>query len=343
MARIFIVLASLAGIFHTLAAPLHPRGAISPVCRTANTGAIIGIDRARKSLGAINTDNDIGNARILLEAQLALLDANNGTTQIALSDLGPKFAAPADTDARIVAGLQAAQAFLKTGALFDNATATAVQVANVSITAALVSAQQGLDNNCTATAAVDRSVLATSNGSSAALDGLESTSKSGDKSAGRRVYVPVMLSREGATWIKRIQAARDREDGAGGLRRGESSGRDRRGRYNEEDGGVGGGKQRQERNRERNERGDARMGRGPALRDRCVRSEAREAGRGKEGRGGGDAQAEEWGRRVTWKPEGSEDEERRRGIYKVERETRWTYGGGRNAAKTICHGHVRGG
>ncbi|KAJ6592140.1 hypothetical protein DFH09DRAFT_1306048 [Mycena vulgaris] len=144
-------------MFHTLAAPLYHRAAISPVCRTANVGSIIGIDRARKSLGAINTDNDIGNARILLQAQLALLDANNGTTQIALSDLGPKFTAPADTDARIVAGLQAAQAFLNKGALFDNATATAVQTANVSISAALVSAQQGLDNNCTAAAAAANS------------------------------------------------------------------------------------------------------------------------------------------------------------------------------------------
>ncbi|KAJ6513514.1 hypothetical protein DFH09DRAFT_999118 [Mycena vulgaris] len=44
------------------------------------------------------------------------------------------------------------------------------------------------------TATVDPSVLATSNGHNAALDGLGSTSKGGNKSAGRRVYVPVMLS-----------------------------------------------------------------------------------------------------------------------------------------------------
>ncbi|KAJ6603190.1 hypothetical protein DFH09DRAFT_1019182 [Mycena vulgaris] len=44
------------------------------------------------------------------------------------------------------------------------------------------------------TATVDPSVLATSNGHSAGLDGLGSTSKGGNKSAGRRVYVPVLLA-----------------------------------------------------------------------------------------------------------------------------------------------------
>ncbi|KAJ6603195.1 hypothetical protein DFH09DRAFT_1270161 [Mycena vulgaris] len=44
------------------------------------------------------------------------------------------------------------------------------------------------------TATVDPSVLATSNGHSAGLDGLGSTSKGGNKSAGRCVYVPVLLA-----------------------------------------------------------------------------------------------------------------------------------------------------
>lgn len=55
---------------------------------------------------------DVGNARLLLQAQLSLLDANNGTTQIADSLLDGAPPAPADASARIVAGLQAAQGFL---------------------------------------------------------------------------------------------------------------------------------------------------------------------------------------------------------------------------------------
>jgi hypothetical protein len=54
------------------------------------------------------TRTDIVNARNLLEAQISLLDANNGTTAIADSLLTGEQPAPADSNAKIVAGLQAA-------------------------------------------------------------------------------------------------------------------------------------------------------------------------------------------------------------------------------------------
>ncbi|KAJ6471847.1 hypothetical protein DFH09DRAFT_1380534 [Mycena vulgaris] len=152
MARILFALMAPACMFNTLAgtSPVR-RAAISPECSTVNVGAIVGIDEARLKLGAINTSNDIGNARNLLEAQLSLLDANNGTTQIADSVLDGAPPAPADANIRIVAGLQAAQASLNKVFEFDNTTKAAVAAANASIASALVSAQQAVDINCTTT------------------------------------------------------------------------------------------------------------------------------------------------------------------------------------------------
>ncbi|KAJ7486564.1 hypothetical protein FB451DRAFT_1553859 [Mycena latifolia] len=152
MARVFFALIPLICMFQTLSAvPLHLRAVAPPDCNQIQVGIILGIERARTSLGPINTANDIGNARLLLQAQLSLLDANNGTTEIQLGSLSGEPPAPADTNARIVAGLQAAQAALNHTAFFssDNATASAVQTASSSISDALVSAQQAVDTNCT--------------------------------------------------------------------------------------------------------------------------------------------------------------------------------------------------
>ncbi|KAJ7445248.1 hypothetical protein FB451DRAFT_1433309 [Mycena latifolia] len=57
----------------------------------------------------------------------------------------------------------------------------------------------------TQVATVNPSVLATSNGHNASLDGASSTSSSGDKNPGRRVHVPVMLSviLAGSEWVQR--------------------------------------------------------------------------------------------------------------------------------------------
>ncbi|KAJ7103819.1 hypothetical protein C8R44DRAFT_988010 [Mycena epipterygia] len=151
MARIFFTLVSLVCMFQALAAPLHRRAVTSPDCGKANVVSSEGIDAARNSLGPINTANDIGNARLLLQAQLSLLDANNGTTQIADSLLFGAPPAPADANTRIVAGLQAAQDSLNRVFAFDNATIAAVQAANSSISTALVSAQQAVALNCTTT------------------------------------------------------------------------------------------------------------------------------------------------------------------------------------------------
>ncbi|KAJ6471841.1 hypothetical protein DFH09DRAFT_1294097 [Mycena vulgaris] len=150
MARILFALMALACMFNTLAAPVR-RAVISSKCNTVNVGAIVGIDDARLKLGAINTGNDIGNARNILEAQLSLLDANNGTTQIADSLLVGAPPAPADANTRIVAGLQAAQASLNKVFEFDNTTKAAVAAANASIASALTSAQQAVAIDCTTT------------------------------------------------------------------------------------------------------------------------------------------------------------------------------------------------
>ncbi|KAJ7701018.1 hypothetical protein B0H16DRAFT_1483686 [Mycena metata] len=97
--------------------------------------------------------NDIGNAQNILEAQLSLLTANNGTTQIAVSLLDNAPPAPSDTDMQIVAALQAAQASLNK--VFEDSinpnTASAVKAANSSIATALASAQQAVAVNCQTT------------------------------------------------------------------------------------------------------------------------------------------------------------------------------------------------
>ncbi|KAJ7220915.1 hypothetical protein GGX14DRAFT_676419 [Mycena pura] len=141
MARIIIALISVVCLFQTLAAPLNRRAVTSPECSSANVAADIGILAARNSLGAINTADDIGSARLLLEAQISLLDANNGTTQIADSLLDGAAPAPADSQALIVSGLLAAQGALNKVFSFENATTEAVKAANSSITTALGSRQ----------------------------------------------------------------------------------------------------------------------------------------------------------------------------------------------------------
>ncbi|KAJ7486453.1 hypothetical protein FB451DRAFT_1227327, partial [Mycena latifolia] len=154
MARILFALLSLVCMFQALAAPLR-RAVTTPDCSKANAVAIIGIDEARRTLGSINTVDEL-NARLLLNAQLSLLDASNGTTQIADSLLTGFAPAPADPNARILAGLQAAQALLNQTFFFPSqnasATAVAVKAASSSIATVLVSAQQAVDSNCTTTA-----------------------------------------------------------------------------------------------------------------------------------------------------------------------------------------------
>ncbi|KAJ6513528.1 hypothetical protein DFH09DRAFT_1099911 [Mycena vulgaris] len=102
------------------------------------------------SMGGLNAVNNIGNAHILLQAQLALLNANNGTMQIALSDLGPQVHRSGGHRCAHRRGAAGHAGLPQQG--FNNAPATTVQTANVSIITALVSAQQGLDNHCTAAA-----------------------------------------------------------------------------------------------------------------------------------------------------------------------------------------------
>ncbi|KAJ7451480.1 hypothetical protein B0H11DRAFT_2289006 [Mycena galericulata] len=152
MARILFALVSMICMFQTLAAPLDRRAVTSKACSAANVGAIGGIESARVALGPINTAFDIGSARLLLQAQLSLLDANNGTTEISDSLLTGAPPAPADANTRIIAGLQAAQGFLNQVFDFNPNTTAAVKAANASITTALTSAQQGVSLNCTTTA-----------------------------------------------------------------------------------------------------------------------------------------------------------------------------------------------
>ncbi|KAJ7839629.1 hypothetical protein B0H13DRAFT_1911173 [Mycena leptocephala] len=154
MARVFFVLVSLVCMFQTLAAPLQLRAVTSPDCSKFNVQAIVGIQAARNSLGSINTGTDIVNARNLLEAQISLLDANSGTTAIADSLLTGEQPAPADSNAKIVAGLQAALGSLShvdVVLIFNNDTKTAVAAANSSVTSALAAAQSAVAANCQTT------------------------------------------------------------------------------------------------------------------------------------------------------------------------------------------------
>ncbi|KAJ7486562.1 hypothetical protein FB451DRAFT_1167985 [Mycena latifolia] len=155
MARVLFALISLVCTFQSLAAPLR-RAVTTPDCSKANGVIFIQIDEAQGSLGSIDTANQLFNAPFLLQAQLSLLDARNGSTQIADSLLKGEAPAPADANARILAGLQAAQASLNQTFFFANETATAdalsVKAANKSIATALASAQQAVDINCTTAA-----------------------------------------------------------------------------------------------------------------------------------------------------------------------------------------------
>ncbi|KAJ7625779.1 hypothetical protein FB45DRAFT_922296 [Roridomyces roridus] len=151
MPRVFFTLVSLLCMLHVWAAPLHKRAVLAPSCSKANVAAIEAITSAQFALGPINTANDIGSARNLLQAQLALLDANNGTEQISLSLLDGEPPAPADSFQTIFSGLQAAQGFLNNIFDFDANTTAAVQSANASIVAALPSVQQAVADNCQTT------------------------------------------------------------------------------------------------------------------------------------------------------------------------------------------------
>ncbi|KAJ7289434.1 hypothetical protein C8J57DRAFT_1493870 [Mycena rebaudengoi] len=151
MAPIMFALLSLACIFQTLAAPVDRRAVSSPQCNGGNVDAIIAINAARNTLGAIDTSKDIGNARNILTAQLSLLDANNGATQIADSLLTGAPPAPADAQARIVSGLQGAQDALNKTFSFDANVTAAVQAASASIAKGLPRAQEVLSLNCTTT------------------------------------------------------------------------------------------------------------------------------------------------------------------------------------------------
>ncbi|KAJ7229778.1 hypothetical protein GGX14DRAFT_553283 [Mycena pura] len=159
MARIFVAFITFVFLLQSLAVPLDAyvgRAAADPFVgcsKTFDVSVSTGIQAARDSLGPINTANDIANARLLLQAQLSLLDANDATTQIADSLLANAPPAPDDAQARIVAGLQAAQDQLsRTFILGNNITAGAVQAANASIASALVAAENDL-KNCTGGAA----------------------------------------------------------------------------------------------------------------------------------------------------------------------------------------------
>ncbi|KAJ6512550.1 hypothetical protein C8R45DRAFT_1087706 [Mycena sanguinolenta] len=150
MARFIFLL--VAFVFQTLAAPLHSRAVTSTQCSQFNIQASVAIDDARLSLGSINTGNDIGSARNILQAQLSLLDARNGTTEIADSLLTNAPPAPANADAITVAGLQAALASLnQIFFIADNTTKAAVAAANASMITALDTAQQAIAANCQTT------------------------------------------------------------------------------------------------------------------------------------------------------------------------------------------------
>ncbi|KAF8173523.1 hypothetical protein K438DRAFT_2023422 [Mycena galopus ATCC 62051] len=153
MASAIFMLVAVLSVFQALAAPLRSRAVTSKQCSSFNVQASGSIDEARISLGSINTGNDIGNARNILEAQLSLLDANTGVTQIADSLLTSAPPAPANSSAVIVAGLQAAQGSLnQIFFLADNSSVAAVASANASISTALENAQQAVAANCQTTA-----------------------------------------------------------------------------------------------------------------------------------------------------------------------------------------------
>ncbi|KAJ7921140.1 hypothetical protein B0H13DRAFT_1866964 [Mycena leptocephala] len=147
MARVIFALATLVCMLQTLAAPFHPRAETALDCNQASVAAILGIERARTSLGPTNTANDIGSAQNILSAQLSLLTANNGSTNIAFSLFQGKQPSQADA-ALIVDGLTTAQGTLNKTFSFDNATIDAVKAANTAITTALVTAQQALAVPC---------------------------------------------------------------------------------------------------------------------------------------------------------------------------------------------------
>ncbi|KAJ6569089.1 hypothetical protein B0H19DRAFT_1065863 [Mycena capillaripes] len=122
MTPALLALISLLCTFQTLAVPLHPRAVPSTDClnklfNAAENNILV----AQIALGPINTANALNNTRGLLQAQLALLDAADGTTQIhdsGVLEFAPAAAgadappAPADVGTRIIAGLLGAQTAL---------------------------------------------------------------------------------------------------------------------------------------------------------------------------------------------------------------------------------------
>ncbi|KAJ6459550.1 hypothetical protein C8R45DRAFT_1182350 [Mycena sanguinolenta] len=147
MARVLFTLVALLGAFHTLAAPLRPRAVFSPQCNTLVVQASEGVSSASFSLGSINTASDLVHAPFILNAQLALIQSNNGSTQIFDSLLDGAPPAPPGATALIVSGLQDALGSSASSLLTDNATIAAVGAANSSMTTAFESAQQAVAAN----------------------------------------------------------------------------------------------------------------------------------------------------------------------------------------------------
>ncbi|KAJ7167170.1 hypothetical protein C8R43DRAFT_1103764 [Mycena crocata] len=150
MARIFFALMTVICMFHTLAAPLHRRAVTSKECEDANTASNIGITNAKDALEPINIANELFD-RPLLQTLISLLDAQNGTSQIALALLNGGKPAPADAPARILAGLQAAQGSLGGFLTDQNSTKVAVATANAQIEKAVAAAQKAVDLKCVTT------------------------------------------------------------------------------------------------------------------------------------------------------------------------------------------------
>ncbi|KAJ6613241.1 hypothetical protein B0H10DRAFT_2222425 [Mycena sp. CBHHK59/15] len=135
MAPILFVLISVLSILQAMA---------GEGCNTIDVNGDRQVQRTRISLTAIDTVTglDTNNMPAVLQVQLSLINAQNGTTQIAES-VG-KAPVPADALQRAVSGLQGAQGFLQTIFALNNVTTSAVQTAEEAIASALGSAQQVL-------------------------------------------------------------------------------------------------------------------------------------------------------------------------------------------------------
>ncbi|KAJ7814799.1 hypothetical protein B0H13DRAFT_2381503 [Mycena leptocephala] len=110
--------------------------------------------RPPETASALSTPEPTSSTRAICWRRRSLLDANSGTTAIADSLLTGEQPAPADSNAKIVAGLQAALGSLShvdVVLIFNNDTKTAVAAANSSVTSALAAAQSAVAANCQTT------------------------------------------------------------------------------------------------------------------------------------------------------------------------------------------------